>query len=411
MASKDYGNLFEVKGTGVSAGKAQLCDALKVLENRLTQNRQLRKLPLTPEQSEVLMKLSLEFLRTHNSGTFEKDNISHIGRLVANMKHYGEDLRTFLGVNPEDAQLLAALHDLGKSQVAPEMFNFLCTVFDAEDFVSLRVLPHELYSMYWIDQLCRKAGIPVDTAHTLMDQIANHNFGPDWHDPENVRRLAKDHAGNPLRHWWIERWKNWAQAAVKHGIEVDPKYGCTISPLANTLVLFDRIDGGDRHSWEKFLNQDLLSGEFDFSAKNIIRIIDDSNRTALQQVETVGFQLEKLFVDPNAKSSNFPPYIDAIEMLQKSDIVLNRVKESNTEYLWKEFSVDPKRAILYHDHTGSWYRLEQPGKNAEATRSLWQDRQWKETDRNANPVSLLLNTIYKDWNSRDLKMKKLAQST
>ncbi len=223
LSSQDhYGTVFQEKegADPVELGRLHFQNAIEILEYRLEKNRDLRRLPLTPAMSEKLRHECMEFLKKEAAGTFENDNLKHVGRLISHMKRYSADLKNALGIEAEDAILLAALHDLGKAQSAPAIEEFLTTIYG--DFINLRVLPHELYSMYWIQQISRKAGIPENIAHTLMDQIANHNFGPNLSDPSN-KHFLQSAPGAP--HWWVEHWKAWAAKANAAGMSVNPIYG------------------------------------------------------------------------------------------------------------------------------------------------------------------------------------------
>lgn len=401
MKSKlPYGPLFDESGD-MSAAKARahLDDALRVLHKRLPENHALKKLPLTPKASEKLMKACFEFLQNYCPSAFERDNLSHVSRLVANMKIYSRDLKNYLAINYKDVQLLAALHDLGKSRVSEPIYSSLVSVFGASDFINLRVLPHEFFSFYWIQVLGREHGIEEATIQLLMDQVANHNFGPDLSLADNRPLLAKKGNGQ-MKHWWLEHWKRWTDKVKASGITVDSVYGHTESPLANSLVLFDRIDGGHPHSWEKFLNQDLLSGRLDFTPERIYEILEDANLTAKEQVLAVGRQLQKNFVPAKKKApmEDFAPYADALAMLEVSEKVVRQLKNCNSIENRSQLKISAPGSILYQDRNHVWHRVDavklpQP----HGIHYEWNHSKWKQTQSTESPVALLLETVYDDW--------------
>lgn len=394
-----YGPIFENQPglTGKNLGKKWVEEALVVLFHRLDHNAELRALPLTPSQRKTLIKRSIDFLQVNQESPYEEDNLKHVGRLISNMKVHAATLKEFLDMDSEDVQLLAALHDLGKAKVPPEMQDYLAGVFGKEDFLGIRVIPHELFSFFWIERLCAENGIPLSTRQLLMDQVANHNFGPDLESPENKSLLVKD-ANGKFRHWWVEHWSHWSEKARAAGLAANAVYGHTVSPLANTLVLFDRIDGGHPHSWEKFLNQDLLSGRLDFTSTKILEVMELANATAREQLVSVGKQLKRNFTPARKSASieSFAPYHHARAMLDNNDKIVGRLRASNGRDHFARFGVDPKHSILYEDHDGLWYRFEAASQGL-ASSSQLQGKDWKQLKQSPNPVALLLEVVYRDW--------------
>ncbi len=391
-SANHYGTVFQENASldPVVLGKKQCEDAIAILENRLTENRDLRRLPLSPDLASRLKNECIAFLKEEAAGTFESDNLKHVGRLISHMKRYAPDLKETLDVLSDDAILLAALHDLGKGQSVPAMEEYLTTIFNGE-FINLRVLPHELYSMYWIQKLSRKLGIPDAVAHTLMDQIANHNFGPNLSDPAN-RHFLQSAPGAP--HWWVKHWSDWATKANTEGLKVNSVYGSPESPLALTLVFFDRVDGGHPHSWEKFLNQDVLSGEMQFSAENIIQILEDSQNTSREQVIAVAEQL-KVHFRKKVELLNFRPFTEAIEMLDRSKQTVDQLKRCNTEEVREKLNITVPNAILYQDKKGVWIRID--GAPGVAAKYRWENNRWRLSTRSDRPVALFLEAVYLDW--------------
>lgn len=381
-------------GDLVQTGSRWVKDALMVLGTRLEKYRTLRTLPLTASQRKTLIKRSIDFLQVNQQSAFEEDNLKHVGRLISNMKIHTDTLKEFLAMESEDIQLLAALHDLGKAKVPNEMLAYLETIY-GKDFLSLRVLPHELFSFYWIERLGMENGISADVRQLLMDQVANHNLGPDLEDPVNQFLLDKD-ANGRYRHWWVEHWSHWSMKATKAGLSVDSTYGHTVSPLANALVLFDRIDGGNPHSWEKFLNQDLISGHLKFTASRIIEVMEHANATAKEQLKAVGLQLQKNFTDAHKKTKlgEFAPYAMARNMLDKNDKIVDSLKSSNSEHHCQELKVNPENSILYRDLQSAWHLFDEKGVSY-----VRQGDGWEQTKQNDNPIALLLDHIYHDWKS------------
>lgn len=394
--NSDYGAVFSpVAGkSALETGEVWVKDALHILANRLEKYRNLRAIPLTPSQRKTLIKRSIDFLQVNQGSMFEEDNLKHVGRLISNMKIHADTLKEFLDMDAEDIQLLAALHDLGKAKVPSEMLAYLTTVF-GDDFLSLRVLPHELFSFYWIERLGTENGISIDVRQLLMDQVANHNLGPDLDDPVNQFLLEKEENGR-YRHWWVEHWSHWSEKAARSGLDVSPTYGHTVSPLANALVLFDRIDGGNPHSWEKFLNQDIISGHLKFTAEGIIEVMEHANFTAKEQLKAVGLQLQKNFTEKHRKTKlgDFAPYNTARNMLDKNDRIVDRLKSSNGEEHFRELKADPKNSILYRDQKQQWQLFDAKGATYER-----HGNEWKLGKKGSNPIALLLDYIYQDWKS------------
>jgi hypothetical protein len=396
-----YGDLFQPSASGadrLSTGRRHVEDALKVLQNRWRDGANLRTLPIDPSTREILNKKGLEFLKNNAKGIFEVDNVKHVGRLLFSIHRYADDLQTFLGVQAKDIQLLAALHDLGKSAVPESMGEYLQSIFTSKDFVNLRVLPHELFSMFWIQQIGLEMKLEPGVIGLLMDQIANHNFGPDLENPTNAFLLDRLPDGT-YKHWWLGHWQVWAEKMQSAGMPVKNVYGCTLSPMATCLVLFDRVDGGHPHSWEKFLNQDALSGRMQFSWQTISRILAQAHECALEQVVAVGGQVQNFFTGPNQGKSilEFRPYIEALEMLEKSRAFVLRLKESNRMDRLSFFKVNGDNSVLYQDQKSGWFRIDSAPTNAIKYR--WENNAWKQILTSENPISILLETIYHDWES------------
>lgn len=394
-----FGPLFEAKtGSAEERGMRFTTDALRVIQNRLPGCATITSLPLTKAPRQKLMKASFAFLQRYCPGPFEKDNLSHVGRLVSNMKRHTKPLKEFLGVDTEDVQLLAVLHDLGKSRVCDPIYSYLSGIFGENDFINLRVVPHEMYSSYWIQEVARECGVADDIAHILMDQVANHNFGPDLDHPDNAPLLEKLPNGR-FRHWWMDHWEAWSAKARAGGLQANAKYGHTVSPLANTLVLFDRVDGGHPHSWEKFLNQDFVSGSLTFTPQNILHILTESNLTAKAQILSVGRQIRTGFA-PKKKSylESFPPYEEALSMLNRNEQIIEKLRRSNEPANRAALGVTSKASLLYLDHKDHWYRVDEIRRpTPSAVLFAWDGNEWKEKKTSANPVELLLNEVYQDW--------------
>jgi len=397
----DYGPIFQHDrdASPLELGKRWVAEALQILNHRQEKNRTLRTIALPKSQRTTLLKRSFDFLQTNQNSAFEEDNLKHVGRLISNMKVHGEALKEFLDMDVEDVQLLAALHDLGKAKVPLEMNEFLLSLFGKDDFLGLRVLPHELFSFFWIEHLGMEVGVTQPLRHLLMDQIANHNLGPNLTDPHNNTLLEKDENGR-YQHWWVEHWAHWSVKAQKAGLNVQSIYGHTISPLANTLVLFDRIDGGHPHSWEKFLNQDLISGHLEYSPEGIIEVMDHANITSREQLKAVGRQLRTHFTVQHEKTAidDFPPYQTAIAMLKKNDLIVQRLKACNTDAMMKEHQLIASNSILYSDKMDRWFRFDAEKTTSRSGKSYeFIDGKWKLIKESGNPVALLLDHIYRDW--------------
>jgi hypothetical protein len=395
---KSYPPLFE-KSTGESAvdcGKRHLEDAMRVLHHRLEQGSQLRALPLSLRQKEDLYRRAFDFLKNHNDGTFEKDNVSHIARLIAKMGKYGADLKEFLGVPPEDAQLLAALHDLGKSKVAEPLHGYLTSIFGHQDFVNLKVIPHELYSMVWIQTLGREIKLADEVNHLLMDQIANHNLGPNLASAQNRALWAKDPDGTP-RHWWTFHWDQWAKRMTQAHPGLSTVYGYTISPLANALVLFDRVDGAEPQAWGKFLNQTWLAGGLDRSAEGIIKIIEGSLAAAHEQLLVLGPQLSQSFL-PSKKSASledFAPFREALTLIEMNQKVIDRLNASNHPKHFDRFKLPHEATLLYESRDQRWFQIEVPIPGSKARKHLWNEGEWREIEEADTPFELLLGLLLK----------------
>jgi hypothetical protein len=289
-----------------------------------------------------------------------------------------------LGVESEDAELLAVLHDLGKSKIADPIYDELLAIFPKNDFLSLRILPHELFSMYWIEELGIQEKWEASELTQLMDLIACHNFGP---NPKGM---------DLTKHWWMRHWKVWSEKVRAHGYPADSAYGYVESPLAYTLVLFDRIDGGDPHSWEKYLNQDFVSGNLQFNPKNIISLLKESNTASFEQVKTTGNFLKELFLPKHLGNpiQAFSPYHDALMMLEKSRQVLERLEISNHPTSKKALDDVNSDSILYQDFTEQWWKVSLTSQNPIlAKKYLWQYNTWKETEESDNPVELLISLL------------------
>lgn len=401
IESTDYGALFlnESSGSRAQLGKRWVEEAIRVLQHRLPRNQALRALPITEPQRKLLIKRSIDFLQVNQSSAFEEDNLKHVGRLISNMKVHAATLKTFLEMESEDVQLLAALHDLGKAKVPTEMLEYLTSVFGADDFLGLRVLPHELFSFYWIERLGSEVGISASVRQLLMDQVANHNLGPNLTDPHNRFLLAKDEQGR-FRHWWVEHWAHWSKKANAAGLAVQPVYGHTISPLANTLVLFDRIDGGHPHSWEKFLNQDLISGHLEYSPQGIIDVMEHANQTAKEQLDAVGRQLQPHFTEAKRQTrlETFEPFALAVKMLAKNDDIVARLKKSNQTAERNRLHVGTPQSVLYETQAKRWFRFDiEKRPQIKGLVYEFQDHQWKSVKEGSNPVALLLDCVYADW--------------
>jgi hypothetical protein len=396
----DYGALFKNTPSYANAdvGKQHLADALKVLENRWAQGPSLRALPLEPGLCAQLTQQSVDFLAAYGKALFELDNLKHVKRLMQNIERYKRELIDFLGIDAEQLKLVAALHDLGKSHVPWQMGKFVSTIFSPDDFINTRVLPHELYSIYWIHEMGKERRLHPGLTHLLMDQISNHNFGPDLSDPANAFLLEKRPNG-AYKHWWLQHWQVWSQKLRANGILINEQYGCTLSPIATSLVLFDRIDGGHPHSWEKFLNQGRLAGQIEFSINFISDILGNAHECAVEQVLAVGRQIRNLFIDSkkNTPLLEFAPLTDALQMLEQTRTFILRLQESNRMDRIVFFKIDPKKSILYQDQKSGWIRIDCESASKKATKSVWENNEWLAVQTSDRPIDMLLETIYKDW--------------
>jgi len=313
--------------SNLELGKRNVEESLSILQNRNPQCNGLRILPLMDRQATGLMQRAFRFLEANNSGQFEKDNLAHVKRLMANIGKHAAMLKKYLDIPYKHVQLLAVIHDLGKSQVPDSMYRYLQSIYGQRDFLALRVMPHELYSMYWVNQLGMEIGLSEEKIHVLMDQIANHNFGLNVSDPEIRHQLGISKYGQP-DHWWLSQWQNWAQKGNAKGLKVSSSYGHTVAPLASTLVLFDRIDGGDLRSWEKYYHQDLISGLPEKNPPAQIRGMHHMTQAGRKQVRAIGFQLRRDFVSPELGLEGFGPYSAAMKMFEYNDKVLSAAQET-----------------------------------------------------------------------------------
>ncbi len=154
------------------------------------------------------------------------------------------------------------------------------------------------------------------------------------------------------------------------------------------------MDGGHPHSWEKFLNQDVLSGQMQFTPQNIISILEDSQQTSREQVDAVAKQLHSHFTK-NISLKDFSPYTDAVEMLDRSKLTVDILKESNRPEIRAKKNVTAPNAILYKDKTDTWIRID--GAPGTAAKYRWDSNRWRLLTRSDRPVAIFLEAVYLDW--------------
>ena len=352
-----------------------------------------RYLGIPADKKRKLIKLAFQFLQDHATGTYEKDNLRHVMTHVQALEKYEQDFHQFLGTSYLDELVDMMVHDLGKSAPDPSALAFLETIFgsDPSSFVNLRVLPHELYSMYWIVELGKQSGLTDSQIHTVIDLIAYHNFGPDLQAPGS-EELQK--------HWWPSNYSKWAEVINQHlaDAKVVSTYGSTKVALSNGLAFFDRSMGGTADSIHKYLNQGRNSGQI-FSGEGVSQKILSDIHNAEVQVRAMGLQLSQNFTHQGKTLGleNFRPYQDYLNEIAEAHTMAERMVQINRRESFEKYGLiqEQMKTVLYQSNSGEVVRVVDLGKS-QASSSHWESDHWVQLRAGTNPVELLMDYIYAD---------------